>query len=140
MKVEECIFFQLSRAGQAAAHFWGRQVAHLEITATQAVVLKQLGESGPVRANELGERLMISGATLTGILDRLEKMAMLERRADPEDRRAIMIDLTSGGHRLVDQIEGLQSKANQEFLKGFSEDEEHFFRRLLQRILLFQAD
>ncbi len=91
MQVESCIFFQLYKAGKAGGKFWSKTVAHLKITAVQAMVLNALGDEDRVSSHNLGKRVSLTSATLTGIIDRLEKQRLLERRANEQDRRAILI-------------------------------------------------
>lgn len=134
MKVEECIFFQLRKATQAGIEFWGKKVAHLKITPVQALVLNFLGEEDATTSHHLGQRLQLTSATLTGILDRLEKMDLIERRPHPEDRRAILVCLTETGARYSAEISELFVEANREFLEGLNGEEEILFRGILKRL------
>ena len=134
MKVEDCIFFQLAKVTQAGVDFWGKEVSHLEITPVQAMVLNFLGEQDGITSNHLGQRLRLTSATLTGILDRLEKMDLIERQPHPEDRRAILVCLTERGAEYSAEIKGLFAPANKEFLKDLNEEEEVLFRGLLKRL------
>jgi DNA-binding MarR family transcriptional regulator len=43
-------------------------------------------------------------STLTGVLDRLERRGLVERRPNPADRRSIAIHLTSEGHQAADAV------------------------------------
>ena len=74
MKVQDCIFFQLTKASQAGSGFWAKKVEHLGVTASQAMVLNFLGEEDRIPSHVLCRKLQITSATMTGILDRLEKM------------------------------------------------------------------
>jgi len=51
--------------------------------------------------NVLAERAGVTRATVTGLLDGLEREALIERHADPDDRRALRILLTRKGRRLA---------------------------------------
>ena len=51
------------------------------------MTLNFLGEEDAIPTNALGHKLQITSATMTGILDRLEKMDLIERRPHPDDRR-----------------------------------------------------
>ena len=61
--------------------------------------LDRAGE-GELTMTELGQRLMVSGGNITGLTDRLEKEELVERRADPGDRRVQRIALTGKGREL----------------------------------------
>jgi DNA-binding MarR family transcriptional regulator len=134
MKPEECIFFQLAKANQGGVRFWGQRVAGLNLTATQAMVLRFLIDRDEVSSSELGSRTELDSATLTGVLDRLEAAGIVERRPNPTDRRAIHIHLTEKGRGAGKEVSKLVRVANAEFLGGLSPSEEKELRRLLDKV------
>jgi DNA-binding MarR family transcriptional regulator len=52
-----------------------------------------------LKMGELGKRMMVTGGNITGITDLLEKEGLVERVADPNDRRAWLVRLTPAGRR-----------------------------------------
>jgi DNA-binding MarR family transcriptional regulator len=138
MKVQDCIFFQLTKASQSGIGFWTNQVKHLGVTASQAMVLNFLGEEDGILSRTLGQKLRISSATMTGILDRLEKIMLIERRPHPSDRRANLIFLTEQGHRYAKEINTIMVKANREYMSLFSSKKAEGFRNILK--ILGEAD
>jgi len=52
-----------------------------------------------LRMNELSKRMMVTGGNVTGITDLLEREGLVERAADPDDRRAWLVRLTRAGRR-----------------------------------------
>ena len=134
MKVQDCIFFQLTKASQAGAGFWTKKVEHLGVTASQAMTLNFLGEEDAIPTNVLGQKLQITSATMTGILDRLEKMDLIERRPHPDDRRAILVCLTEKGARCAMEINAIMVEANTEFLNRLNPEESQTFHNLLKQV------
>jgi DNA-binding MarR family transcriptional regulator len=134
MRAEDCIFFQLAKAAQTGSRFWSQKVAALNVTATQAMVLRFLFDRDEVNSSELGSRTELDSATLTGILDRLEAAGIIERRPNPTDRRAIHIHLTEKGRGAAKEISRLVGVANTEFLWGLNPSEEKELRRLLDKV------
>ena len=134
MNVRDCIFFQLIKASQAGAAYWTDRVAHLGVTASQAMVLNFLGEEDRILSRNLGQKLGITSATVTGILDRLEKMALIERQSHPEDRRAILVCLTDPGRQIAMELNAIMVTANQGFLNQFSSQQKAAFRDVLRQI------
>lgn len=53
---------------------------------------------------ELSRRLIMHRSNVTGLVDRLEARGLLERRANPTDRRAFNVALTHAGRKLIQQI------------------------------------
>ncbi len=54
---------------------------------------------GGLKMGELSKRMMVTGGNVTGITDLLEKEGLVERTADPADRRAWLVQLTLAGRR-----------------------------------------
>ena len=139
MKVKDCIFFQMTKASQVGIGFWTRKVKHLGVTASQAMVLNFLGEEDRILARSLGQKLQLSSATMTGILDRLEKLALVERHPHPEDRRAILICLTDKGRKNAKKINTIMVKANQEYLQRMGPEKLKMFSETLKTLSVENA-
>ncbi len=137
MKVHDCIFFQLTKASLAGTGFWGKKVEHLGVTASQAMVLNFLGEEDRILSRVLRQKLQITSATMTGILDRLERLDLIERQPHPDDRRAILVCLTNQGLRYAKKINRLMIEANDVFLGKFRARDAQAFRNMLKKV---QAD
>jgi DNA-binding MarR family transcriptional regulator len=134
MKADQCIFFQLAKASQAAAKFWTCRLTCARVTAAQGMVLGFLHENDQVTSRDLGERVMLDSATLTGILDRLEKASLVERKTHPEDRRALSVCLTEQGRQLTENLIALAETANQDFLAPLTSEEQVILRLLLKKL------
>jgi len=64
------------------------------LTGPQLVVLKELVDASPRTVSELAAAVNLSQATVTGILDRLERKDMVIRRRDSKDKRKVMVSPT----------------------------------------------
>ncbi len=134
MKIQDCIFFQLSRVSRAGARFWHQKVAGFGVTSAQALVLLSLLEADQVTSRHLGEKTELDSATLTGLLDRLAKAGFIERRANPDDRRAIRVCLTRQGQATAGQIQHIAEDENQAFLTVLTPEEGLILRSLLKKL------
>jgi DNA-binding MarR family transcriptional regulator len=134
LKLDYCIFFQLAKANQIGSRFLGQQVAKLNITPVQAMVLGFLSEEDRITSSELGKRTELDSATLTGIIDRLEAAELLERRGNPADRRSIQVHLTERGRLLGTRAVRLIAEANVTFLEMLTEKERGELRRLIGKL------
>jgi DNA-binding MarR family transcriptional regulator len=74
------------------------QTAHL--TLTQISALRQL-RSGPQTLGRLGELAGLSAASISRLVDRLERRGLVSRRRDGEDRRVVEVHLESEGERVL---------------------------------------
>lgn len=68
-----------------------------------AVLVPLFREDG-LRLGELAERGGLSKQTVTSLIKRLEDLGYVERRADPDDGRAVRISLTDRGHRMKQAV------------------------------------
>jgi DNA-binding MarR family transcriptional regulator len=134
VRTEECIFFQLAKADQSGVQYCQGKVAPLGLTAVQAMILNTLGDDDGVPAGRLGERVQLTSATLTGIIDRLENLGFAERKASKKDRRAVLVCLTGKGREVVDEVKPLLEDANREFLAGLSASDQKQLRGLLRKL------
>jgi len=73
------------------------------MTATQRLALFDLVEGGPLRLNDLAQRMGTSAPTASRAVDALDELGLVERHTDPTDRRAITIELTDNGRRSVEE-------------------------------------
>jgi MarR family transcriptional regulator, organic hydroperoxide resistance regulator len=134
MKPKDCIFFQLAKANQIGIRFLGQKVSALNITPVQALVLGFLCDRDQITSGELGKKTELDSATLTGILDRLEAAQLIERKANPNDRRSVMIHLTEHGKSLSAEAVVLIEQANKEFLSALTEVESHELISLIHKL------
>jgi DNA-binding MarR family transcriptional regulator len=103
------------RDDHGAIRLWLRILAtqRLVETRTRRLLLERFGTTLPrfdlmaqlerfprgLRMNELSRRMMVTGGNVTGITDLLEREGLVERVADPDDRRAWLVRLTRAGRR-----------------------------------------
>ena len=69
------------------------------------MILKRQGSEG-ISQQELSHRLIVTKSNVTGLVDRLEKIGYVARKAKEGDRRYNHIVLTLKGKRLVEKVEG----------------------------------
>ncbi|HEV7207136.1 MAG TPA: MarR family transcriptional regulator [Mycobacteriales bacterium] len=67
----------------------------------EALVLLTFARSGALPMSAMGERLMLHPASVTGIVDRLERDGLVARSAHPTDRRTTLVSLTGNGVEVV---------------------------------------
>ena len=77
-----------------------RMEASYGITGPQRLVVRIVGRFPGISAGGLAEVLHVHPSTLTGVLRRLEERGVLQRKADPHDRRRALFGLTPRGRKL----------------------------------------
>jgi DNA-binding MarR family transcriptional regulator len=99
----ECMV-EVVRAGTAFAALANRVLSGYQLSAAARQALAVLDGAGePLRPTEIARRLIISTASVTSLLDTLERRELVERRPDPNDRRGLLIAITPAAQHLVRQ-------------------------------------
>jgi DNA-binding MarR family transcriptional regulator len=104
------------------------------MTATQRVALFELGDGGSLRLNDLAERMGVSPPTASRSVDALHELGLVERVPDPHDRRALRIDLTPTGKKLLVERKGKAQAAFAPAVAALSASERRTLARLLRRM------
>jgi DNA-binding MarR family transcriptional regulator len=71
-------------------------------------VLGVIEQHGPMTAGDLGRVTGLSPAAVTGLIDRLERAGVAERRSDPADRRRVLVAVSAGAGRIAALYEALE--------------------------------
>lgn len=71
------------------------------LTGPQVTVLKILEGVGALSLSELGERMSAKSSTITGIVDRMERDGLVERRRSTHDRRVVHLEATTRGEAIA---------------------------------------
>jgi DNA-binding MarR family transcriptional regulator len=111
------------------------ELAPLDVSAAQWIVVLLVGENAVPSATALCEKMAYDPGAMTRLLDRLESKGIVRRVRDPEDRRTIQLELTDSGKALYPKIISAMVDVNNSLLRGFSRDEvsqlEGYLRRML---------
>jgi DNA-binding MarR family transcriptional regulator len=103
-------------------------------------VLASAARGQPGSQLELARHLGVDRTVMTYLLDDLEKAGLIERRPDPQDRRARQIVATASGRERLDHLDQRMQAAERHVLAGLdSEEDRRAFRALLFQ-LAGQAD
>jgi DNA-binding MarR family transcriptional regulator len=80
-----------------------RGIADLSASAFQTLAILE-GAGEPLPPHVVAERLLVSSASMTSLLDTLEGRGLIERHPHPGDRRKILIELTDEARDVVDRM------------------------------------
>jgi MarR family transcriptional regulator for hemolysin len=123
--------FTLIDAARLLRTYADYKAAQFGITRAQWAVLARLDRSEGLKQSELAEILDLQPITLTRLLDRLCDNGLIERRADPSDRRAKRLYLTPAARPLLDRLNELGEELMTTALAGLAWPEvEHINARL----------
>jgi DNA-binding MarR family transcriptional regulator len=111
----------------------------LNITPLHLEIINLLEEYGELHVCEIGEKLHIARAQLTGLIDKLAALNIIERSVDAADRRTFIISLTAEGRAILKSKEQEIMKAVQEIVSSLSDEDLEklsFSLRTLRGVLL----
>jgi DNA-binding MarR family transcriptional regulator len=74
------------------------------LTPSQAHCMMWLQQEGPMAVTALAQRLHCAAPTITGVVDRLERLGLVERRRGGPDRRVVHVALTPPGGRMAERF------------------------------------
>ncbi|MEO9255761.1 MAG: MarR family transcriptional regulator [Tepidiformaceae bacterium] len=105
-----------------------------DITFIQAVTLLAIDSFDRPQPHLVADYLSQQSQTVTGVLDRLERAGHVARRRDLGDRRAVRLELTDSGRRLVDAMSTTLRRHVEEVLNGLNENTREHLRKDLDEL------
>lgn len=106
------------------------------VTGPQVEILRQVWQCPGLEQRVLQERLGVTSATLTGIIDGLVDRELAERRLSPEDARVKQLFLTTQGEAVGAELAGIMRGVEERLVQGFSAAEQALMRDWLSRMVL----
>ena len=97
----------------------------------QPPVLHLLHQEDGLTHTALAARLGVTPATVTKMLQRMEKAGWVQRRPDPADQRVSRAYLTDAGHAIREEMDAVLQRLDEEAFAGFTLEERVLFRRFL---------
>lgn len=111
------------------------RLKHTGLTYSRWSTILQLSKAGgPLTQRELAERVAVEGPTLVRILDALEARGLVQRCANPGDRRIKHVRLTEAAHPLLEEIDRIAAGLRRELLDGIPETDLEASVRSLRHI------
>lgn len=131
---QDCIVFLLAKAYQKAHANLKKRLHVYGLTPIQFLILEALREEDGLSAGDIGKRLLLDNATLSGVLDRLAERGWIVKRTDPNDKRLVRVHLREKAKGLKRKLGQEREEANEEILGGLSMEEKVLLKRLLRDV------
>jgi len=128
------ICFNLGRVMRRVYDHYDQRLLPFGLTSPQYFVFNALWMGDGVTVGELGERVSLDSSTLTGIIDRMERNGYVERRPNPDDRRSVLVFLTSKAQELGPHILEFADELDINLRQPFSQEEMDTFERVLRAL------
>ncbi|TMK19260.1 MAG: MarR family transcriptional regulator [Actinobacteria bacterium] len=97
--------------------------------------LRRVGPPYRLSPSKLAQDLMLSSGAMTARLDRLERARLVRRRPDPDDRRAVRVELTDKGSKTWGAAVDVQAAKERYIAASLNEKEKALLNDLLRRLM-----
>ena len=129
---QDCILYLLAKAYQKAHACFKKRLQDYGLTPVQSLVVLGISETDGLSAKELGKRLLLDNATLSGVLDRLAEGGWITKGQADEDKRLLQLHLSAKAKGLVGDLVRERDEANREVLGGLRMEEQVLLKRILK--------
>ncbi len=112
----------------------GQLLRPLNVSAAGGLVLGILRDRGRMSPSAIGERLIVTRATVTGVVDSLERRGFVRRVPNPADRRSLLVEITPAGIAVVQELRTLVHRNEKAWMSALTESEVTAYIEVLHRI------
>jgi DNA-binding MarR family transcriptional regulator len=131
---EESLAEAFRAVARQLRHQTQRALAPWDVTPALARALGVLTRHGPMRLGALSEYLRIAPRSATEVVDALEEARLVERRPDPDDRRATLVATTDRGDEVATGIRAARAAEAEGFFARLSEADRTSLARILRAL------
>jgi DNA-binding MarR family transcriptional regulator len=111
-------------------------VKRVGLTGPQLMILREIASRNDITPGKIADAVSLSQATVTGILERMEKRNLLTRKRSEDDKRRSLVRLTDLGRQTVENAPPLMQEAFVERFTGLQEWEQIMILSVLQRLVV----
>ncbi len=133
-EVEDHIVASIRRIIRAIDLQSRRLVDRFKLTGPQLATMREAQKLGDPTISALARAVHLSQPTVSGILNRLERRGLVERRRSEGDRRSVVIRVTEEGERVLDEAPSLLQERFRAELARLEDWERHWMLAALERI------
>lgn len=135
MKIYDCINYLLTQAQGKVNLRFKENLQACDITPAQYVLLYYLWEEDGLSPSQLSTLSGLDASTITGLLTRMEKKELVERKHSQDDRRGVNVYLTAQGAALQGDVTRIIEDSNIDVLSKLTPEERAEFVDYLRRVL-----
>lgn len=132
--MQDNIGFLTSDVSRLLRRRFDERARQIGVTRPQWRTLAMLNRNEGINQGKLAELLEVEPITLCRMVDRLEEAGHVERRRDPNDRRAWQIYLTPSARPLIDRLHMIADDLFGQALAGIDEDRQAAFIATLNHL------
>ena len=127
-------YVRLLRTANSARNYASRHLGDSGLTLTQFAVLEALYHLGPMSLSDIAQKILTTGGNLTMVVGNLEKSGLAERQRSPQDKRVLIVALTSKGKKLMRHLFPQHARAIVRIMAALDYKEQQRLRELLRQL------
>ncbi|TCP29982.1 DNA-binding MarR family transcriptional regulator [Scopulibacillus darangshiensis] len=134
VSIEDLVGITMLKSSKRLTRLITMHLKPYNITSEQWIVLKRVSEADHISQKELSQRSDKDQATLTKILDLLEKNGYVSRKPNPDDRRSFLICISDSGKSLKEELFPFIEHLYSQIISDIPEEQMAVYQEVLQKI------
>lgn len=134
-KLEDHLGYWLRFVSNGVSKEFAASLAKKEISVAEWVMLRILFDCSPASLGKLGKATGMTKGAVSKALDRLLSKSLVRVTSAQNDRRALSIELTAKGSRMVPQLAQLADRNDKKFFSSLSAAEAKTLKQILQKLV-----
>ena len=130
----------LARAVKEIERWVRPHLASHGLGVTEFAVLEVLYHKGPLPLGEIRDRILVTGASTTYVVKKLEQRGLIRRRSSGEDHRVVFGGLTPAGRRLIGDLFPVHVQHLRQAMAGLSVQEKRAAGELIRKLAQHARD
>lgn len=135
IRFEEYLPIATSTAAKSINDAFNNVVLKYGLTRSQCVALYYIDLDGSTNQKQLAKKMNIKESTMTGLLDRMERDKLIERKPDEEDMRRKTISLSNRGDDKLSEISQVTEEFVNEATSKISDKDLKIYQKVLDQML-----
>lgn len=136
-KLENVFFYTIDKSIRSYRVFAQKRLREkgFNITIDQWLILKVLMDHPGIMQQEVAEMVFKDNASVTRIIEILEKSKYLKKKVNPNDRRKSILKITPSGEKVIQDVQKIVNENREITLKGISEKDLEIAANVLNQII-----
>jgi MarR family 2-MHQ and catechol resistance regulon transcriptional repressor len=128
------LLIAIARAVKAIEKAVRPHLASHGLAMTEFAVLEVLYHKGPLPLGEIRDRILVTGASTTYVVDKLEERGLMRRRGSGDDKRVVVGEITPAGRKLMGELFPVHVEHLRQIMAALSPQEKRTAIRLIRKL------
>ncbi|QEN08625.1 MarR family transcriptional regulator [Oceanispirochaeta crateris] len=135
-QLDNCVYYIATLGLKKVTDSYNDILKNYGATRVQWIALYYIEKSDGIRRSALAEMMHSQETSIARLINRLVKNGFVERKTDPDDRRAVKIFCTDLGHQMYEKLLPVCDSFYKKIIKDIPKEELETFRSVLDRLVI----